>query len=91
MFWSVGIRSSTFPSSAGSGSGARDRDLIKSCSYPGQLDRLIGDFTQRDNGVLVVVAIDGEFLPAADVARALSSEQNEFKPVGKPFVRNLRR
>ena len=80
MFWSVGIRSST-SSSAGSGSGARDSDLIRSCSMRRQLDRLIGDFAQRDDRVLVVVAVDGQFLAAADVARALGGQQNKLEAV----------
>ena len=81
MFWSVGIRSST-SSSAGSGSGARDSDLIRSCSMRLQLDRLLGDLAQRHDRVLVVVAIDGQFLAAAEVAGALGGQQDQLEAVG---------
>ncbi len=81
MFWSVGMRSST-SSSAGSGSGARDSDLIRSCSSLRQLDRLLGDFAQRDDRVLVVVAVERQFLAAAEVARALGGEQHQLEAVG---------
>ncbi len=84
MFWSVGIRSST-SSSAGSGSGARDSDLHQVLLEPVELDRLLGDFAQGDDGVLVVVAIDRQLLAAADVAGALGGQQNQLEAVGDLF------
>ena len=48
---------------------------------PAELDRLVGDLAQRDDGVLVVVAVDGQFLAAAQVARTLGGEQNELEAV----------
>ena len=81
MFWSVGMRSST-SSSAGSGSGARDRRLDQVLLDAAEVDRLVGDLAQRDHRVLVVVAVDGQFLAAAQVARALGGEQNQLEAVG---------
>ena len=81
MFWSVGIRSST-SSSAGSGSGARDSDLIRSLSSLARRHRLPRDLAQRHDRVLVVVAIDRQFLAPAQVARTLRGEQHQLEPVG---------
>ena len=47
----------------------------------GQADGLVGDFTQGDDGVLVVVAVDGHLLAAAEVASALSGQQHQFEPI----------
>ena len=90
MFWSVGMRSST-SSSAGSGSGARDSDLIRSCSMRPQLDRLLGDFAQRDDGVLVVVAVDGQFLAAAAGCGRAGRRAAPARTGWGPSGRNLRR
>ena len=81
MFWSVGMRSST-SSSAGSGSGARDSDLIEVLLDAAEVDGFVGDLAQRDHRVLVVVAVDGQLLAAAQVARALGGEQNQLEAVG---------
>ena len=81
MFWSVGMRSRT-SSSAGSGSGARGEGLDEVLLELRQLDGLLGDLTQRDDGVLVVVAIERKFFAAAQVARALGGEQDELEAVG---------
>ena len=42
----------------------------------------VGNFTQSHNRILVIVAVDGQFLAAAQVARPLGGEQHEFEPVG---------
>ncbi len=81
MFWSVGIRSRT-SSSAGSGSGAREQGLDEVLFQGRAVDGLLRDLAQGDDGVLVVVAVDGQLLPAAEVARALGGEQDELEPVG---------
>ena len=47
-----------------------------------QFDRLVRDFAQGDDGVLVVVAINRELFPAADVAGTLGSEQNQLEAIG---------
>src|SRR3546814_2493464 len=39
-------------------------------------NRLLGDLAQRDDGVLVAVAIDGQFRAARDFARAVRSEEH---------------
>jgi len=44
-------------------------------------DRLLGDFAQRDDRVLVVVARDGQLFPAADIAGTLRREQNQLEAV----------
>jgi len=40
------------------------------------------DLAQCDDRILVVVAVDGKFLAAAQVARALRGEQNQLEAVG---------
>ena len=45
------------------------------------LDRLVGDLAQRDDRVLVAVAIDGEVGAARNLARALGREQDQIEPV----------
>src|SRR3546814_4718023 len=45
-------------------------------------NRLLGDLAQRDDGVLVAVAIDGQFRAARDFARAVRGKQNQVEAVG---------
>ena len=47
-----------------------------------KFDRLLRDLAQRDDRVLVVVAIDRQLLAAADVAGALRGQQDELEAVG---------
>jgi hypothetical protein len=44
-------------------------------------DRLVGDLAQRNNRVLVAVAIDGERRPGRDEPRAMAREQHELEAV----------
>ncbi len=43
--------------------------------------RFVGDLAQRHDGILVVVAVDGEGAASGDIARPLSRQQHEFKPI----------
>src|SRR5690606_34631548 len=45
-------------------------------------DRLIGDLTQRNNRVLVVVGLHGDRTAVGDRASPVGGEQNELEPVG---------
>src|SRR3546814_15784242 len=45
-------------------------------------NRLLGDLAQRDDGLLVAVAIDGQFRAARDFARAVRGHQNQVAAVG---------
>jgi hypothetical protein len=47
-----------------------------------ELNGFLGNLTQRDDGVLVVVAIDSQFLAARQIARTLGGQQHELEPVG---------
>ncbi len=44
-------------------------------------DGLLGDLAQRDDRVLVVVAVERQFLAAAEVARALGGQQHQLEAV----------
>ncbi|MNT89262.1 hypothetical protein D3C72_2299650 [compost metagenome] len=44
-------------------------------------ERLVGDFAQRHDGVLVIVAIDGDRCALRDQAGAVAGEQHEFETV----------
>jgi hypothetical protein len=46
-----------------------------------QRDGLVGDLAERDHGVLVVVAIQGDLFAAGQVARALGGEQDQLEAV----------
>src|SRR3546814_4458241 len=45
-------------------------------------NRLLGDLAQRDDGILVAVAVDGQFRAARDFARAVRGKQNQVEAVG---------
>ena len=47
-----------------------------------QIDCFLGDFAEGDDRVLVIIAIDGQLLTAADVTGTLGGEQHEFEAVG---------
>src|SRR5688572_2642456 len=55
----------------------RDHGLVELAG----LYRFLGDLAQRDDRVLVAVAVDGEVGAARNLARALRSEQNQVEPV----------
>jgi DNA-binding HxlR family transcriptional regulator len=48
----------------------------------GGVDGLVRDLAQRDDRVLVTIAIDGQFRTARDLPSALRSEQHQIEPVG---------
>ena len=80
MFWSVGMRSST-SSSAGSGSGARDSDLIRSCSS--LASSMVSSAISRSatTGFLSLSRSMRQLLAAAQVAGALGGQQNQLEAV----------
>ena len=90
MFWSVGMRSRT-SSSAGSGSGAAGERLDEFLLDTLQVDRLFGDLAKRDDRVLVVVAVYGQFLAAAQATGPLRREAGPARSGWEPSERNLRR
>ena len=45
----------------------------------------IGDFPQGDDGVFIVVAVDGNGRTRRNVFRALSRQQHQFKTIGNFF------
>ena len=45
------------------------------------LDHFLGDFAQRDDRVLVAVAVDGQIGAARNLARALGGNQHQVEPV----------
>ena len=63
-------------------------------AQPVEIDRLIGDLAQRDDRILVVVAIDGELGASGHVAGPLSRHHHQIETVGHlqyaVFDRNAR-
>lgn len=48
-------------------------------------DGAFGDLAQRDDGVLVAVAVQRQFAAAGNLAGAGAGEQDQFEPVGDDF------
>jgi len=46
-----------------------------------ELDRVVGDLAQRDDRVLVIVAVDRERRPRGDLARPLRGHEDQLEPV----------
>jgi hypothetical protein len=47
-----------------------------------QVDGLLGDFAQSDDGILVVVAVDLKLSPRGDVASPLGSQHHQIEAIG---------
>jgi hypothetical protein len=55
--------------------------LHQAVGQPVEIDRRIGDLTQRHDRVLVVVAVEGERRAGRDVASPLGRQHDQLEPV----------